>query len=241
MKIKINKEKLVMSITIGIACFALMLVMFMQFKVVKQTDITAIETMRESELKLELSSWNAKYNELNEKYAEVVSKIEEYQNEMESDEKTAILLQTELEQLNEALGKTDVIGEGVVIQLIDNEGAMLSEDVPVARIDEQDLLIIINELFGAGAEAISINGHRIISMSSIVTIGSDIIKVNDKKVSSPYVINAIGNPDYLKSAVSGKGGHVDELGELGHTTSVDISDEIKIEKYDKDINVKYIK
>ena len=241
MKIKINKEKLVMSITIGIACFALMLVMFMQFKVVKQTDITAIETMRESELKLELSSWNAKYNELNEKYAEVVSKIEEYQNEMESDEKTAVLLQTELEQLNEALGKTDVIGEGVVIQLIDNEGAMLSEDVPVARIDEQDLLIIINELFGAGAEAISINGHRIISMSSIVTIGSDIIKVNDKKVSSPYVINAIGNPDYLKSAVSGKGGHVDELGELGHTTSVDISDEIKIEKYDKDINVKYIK
>lgn len=241
MKIKMNKEKLVMSITIGIACFALMLVMFMQFKVVKQTDITAIETMRESELKLELSSWNAKYNELNEKYAEVVSKIEEYQNEMESDEKTAILLQTELEQLNEALGKTDVIGEGVVIQLIDNEGAMLSEDVPVARIDEQDLLIIINELFGAGAEAISINGHRIISMSSIVTIGSDIIKVNDKKVSSPYVINAIGNPDYLKSAVSGKGGHVDELGELGHTTSVDISDEIKIEKYDKDINVKYIK
>ena len=42
MKIKISKEKLVMSITIGIACFALMLVMFMQFKVVKQTDITAI-------------------------------------------------------------------------------------------------------------------------------------------------------------------------------------------------------
>ena len=241
MKIKINKEKLVMSITIGIACFALMLVMFMQFKVVEQTDITAIETMRESELKLELSSWNAKYNELNEKYAEVVAKIEEYQNEMESDEKTAILLQTELEQLNEALGKTDVTGEGIVIQLIDNEGAMLSEDVPVARIDEQDLLIIINELFGAGAEAISINGHRIISMSSIFTIGSDIIKVNEKKISSPYVINAIGNPDYLKSAVSGKGGHVDELGELGHTTSVDISDEIKIEKYDKDINVKYIK
>ena len=241
MKIKINKEKLVMSITIGIACFALMLVMFMQFKVVEQTDITAIETMRESELKLELSSWNAKYNELNEKYADIVSKIEEYQSEMESDEKTAILLQTELEQLNEALGKTDVVGQGLVIQLIDNEGAMLSEDVPVARIDEQDLLIIINELFGAGAEAISINGHRIISMSSIFTISADIIKVNEKKISSPYVINAIGNPDYLKSAVSGKGGHVDELEELGHTTSVDISDEIKIEKYDKDINIKYIK
>ena len=198
--------------TICVACTALILtmIMFTQFKTVDETDITAIETMRESELKLELSSWNAKYNELNEKYADIVSKIDEYQNEMESDEKTAILLQTELEQLNEALGKTDVSGEGIVIQLIDNEGAMLSEDVPVARIDEQDLLIIINELFGAGAEAVSINGHRIISMSSIFTISADIIKVNEKKISSPYVINAIGIPEYLKSAVSGKGGHVDE-------------------------------
>ena len=73
MKIKVSKEKLVMSITIGIACFALMLVMFMQFKVVNETDITAIETMRESELRLELSNWNEKYDELNEKYEEVIA------------------------------------------------------------------------------------------------------------------------------------------------------------------------
>ena len=46
-KINLSREKIVMSITIGIACLALMLVMFMQFKVVKQTDITSIESMRE--------------------------------------------------------------------------------------------------------------------------------------------------------------------------------------------------
>ena len=39
----------------------------MQFKVVRQTDITAIETMRESELRLELTNWNEKYKELEEK------------------------------------------------------------------------------------------------------------------------------------------------------------------------------
>ena len=47
MKLKVSKERIVMAITIGIACFALMLVMFMQFKVVQQTDITAIETMKD--------------------------------------------------------------------------------------------------------------------------------------------------------------------------------------------------
>ncbi|MBQ2835721.1 MAG: DUF881 domain-containing protein [Clostridia bacterium] len=242
MKIKVNKEKLVMSITIGIACFALMLVMFMQFKMVKQTDITAIETMRESELKLELSSWNEKYKQLYARYEEVVTKMEEYKNESVTDQKTAQLLEAELEQLNELLGKTDVVGQGIVIQLIDNQGKKISEDATVYAISKENLLRVINELFAAGAEAISINGNRVISTSAVYTIGTDILKINNgNKISSPYVINAIGNPDYLKSSVSGKGGIVDELEELGHETSVDIRDEIEIEKYSDDISTKYIK
>ena len=240
MKIKVSKEKLVMSITIGIACFALMLVMFMQFKVVQQTDITAIETMKESDLRLELKSWNEKYDELNGKYEELVSKINEYKTEKESDAQTAQLLQTELEQLNEELGKTDVEGEGIVIQLTDKGGTQLSEDVLVDNITSRQLLTIINELFSAGAEAISLNGHRITAMTAIYEIGTEFIKVNGDKITSPYVINAIGNADYLKSAVSGKGGGVDELKELGHETSVDTSKKVKIEKYDKDMTSKYI-
>ena len=242
MKININKEKLVMSITIGIACFALMLVMFMQFKMVEQTDITAIETMRESELKLELASWREKYTELNERYTEVIAKIEEYKNERVSDEKTAQLLHTELQQLNEALGKTDVIGEGIVIQIVDKQGEELGEDAYVKPIIAEDLLLIINELFAAGAEAISINGHRIITTSSIVDIGNmQFINVNGKRIpNNTYVINAIGNPDYLRGAVSGKGGYVDSLKELGHETSVVDSDRIEIEKYNGEIDSKYI-
>ena len=240
MKMNVNKEKIVMSITIGISCFALMLVMFMQFKMVKQTDITAIETMRESELKLELASWREKYNQLNEKYNEVATKIEEYKNERVSDAKTAELLETELQQLNKALGKTDVVGEGVVIQLVDKNGEPLGDDAYVEAILAEDLSIIVNQLFSAGAEAISINGNRIISTTAIVDIGY-FIKVNSKRIpDNTYVINAIGNPDYLRSAVLGKGGHVDELKELGHETSVKDNKNILIEKYDGEISSKYI-
>lgn len=242
MKMKVNKEKFVMSITIGIACFALMLVMFMQFKVVKQTDITEIETMRESELKTELASWREKYSQISERYNEVVTKIDEYKNERVSDAKTAELLETELQQLNKALGKTDVVGEGIVIQLVDKKGELLSDETYVYSIMAEDLSIIVNELFAAGAEAISINGNRIISTSYIVDIGyTEFIKVNGKRIpDNTYVINAIGNPDYLKSAVLGKGGHVDELKELGHVTSVEENKRIEIEKYDGEISSKYI-
>lgn len=237
---KVSKEKVVMAITIGIACFTLMLVMFMQFKVVQQTDIIAIETMKESDLRLELKSWNEKYDELNEKYEELVAKINEYKTEKESDAQTAQLLETELEQLNEELGKTDVEGEGIVIQLTDKGGTQLSDDVLVDNITSRQLLTIINELFSAGAEAVSLNGHRIVAMSAIYEIGTEFIKVNGDKITSPYVISAIGNSDYLKSAVSGKGGGVDELKELGHDTNVDVSKKVKIDKYDKDITSKYI-
>ena len=242
MKINVSKEKLVMSITIGISCFALMLVMFMQFKVVNQTDITAIETMKESELKLELANWREKYNQLNEKYEEVSTKIQEYKNERVSDVKTAELLQNELEQLNKALGKTTLSGEGIVIQLIDKKGEPLGDDAYVDAISAENLLIIVNQLFAAGAEAISINGNRIITPTSIVDIGNtEFIKINGKRIADDtYIINAIGNPDYLRSAVLGKGGHVDELKELGHETSVKSSKNVTVEKYDGEIKTKYI-
>ena len=94
--------------------------------------------------------------------------------------------------------------------------------------------------FNADAEAISINGNRIISTSSVVVIGDEILKVDGAKIQSPYVINAIGNADYLKSAVSGKGGQVDELKEVGHETSVDIDNNIFIEKYKDELKTKYI-
>lgn len=238
---KLKKEKIVMSITVGIACLALMIVMFMQFKVVEQTDITAIESMRESELRIELSSWKEKYNELNERYQEINSKIAEYKNQSESDEKTKQLLEAELEQLNEALGNTDVEGEGVVIVLTDKAGTQLSEDETVERINEENILILINELFGAGAEAISINDHRIVAMSDVYSIGTEYLKVNGERILSPYIIKAIGDQTYLESAVSGKGGELDKLKELGHEATLEKSRKVKINKYEGTINTNYIK
>ncbi len=241
---KIKKEKVVMAITIGIACLTLMLVMFMQFKVVRETDITEIENMRESELRVELTNWREKYKELNARYEEVSKKVSEYQNEKESDEKTAQLLQTELEQLNEAVGKTDIEGEGIEIILTDKGGTELADEQIVEMINEEDLLIIVNELFGAGAEAISINDQRIIAKSDIFKLGDGsnaFLKVNGQRILSPYVIKAIGNQTYLESAVIGKGGHVDALKDAGHEVTLNKVKKVKIKQYEGDISTKYIK
>ena len=198
--------KIVMAISIGISCFALAMVMFMQFKVVNQTDITSIENMRETELRSELSNWKEKYEDVNTKNEEISKTLEEYKNKEKSDNETAKLLQAELEQINLQLGKTNVEGEGIVITL--------KEDTADTVIAAEDLLKIINSLKLAGAEAIAINEERVIDKTDIVEINNSFIKVNGQRILAPYVIKAIGPQTYLESSLLGSGGYVDELKKL---------------------------
>ena len=234
MKTKLKKGKITMIITVGIACFCLVLVIFMQFKIVNETDITSIENMREAELKTELANWKSKYDEANKSYEETIAKIEEYKTTKESNEETEKLVDSELEQINLSLGKTDVEGEGIQITLRD------SENEEIEKITADDLLLIVNALKTAGAEAISINEERIINMSDIVDINSTFIKVNGQRILSPYVIKAIGDPSYLESGLLGNGGEVDRMKKLGQDVTIEKPSKVRIPKYKDEIKTKYI-
>lgn len=230
-----KQGKVTMSIATGIACFALVFVMSMQFKIVNQTDITAIENMREMELRTELTNWKAKYEETKNKYEETNSKIEEYKTTKQSNEETEKLVNTELEQVNMILGKTDVEGEGIEIILREKEN---NDDI--SKINADDLLIIVNNLKLSGAEAISINDERIINMTDIVNINDTFIKVNGQRILAPYVIKAIGNQTYLESGLIGNGGYIDELKKLEHDISIEKQNKVKIVKYKDEIKSKYM-
>ncbi len=234
MKANIKKGKLTITITIAIACFALAFVMTMQFKIVNQTDITAIENMRETELRTELANWRAKYEETEAKYQETKGKIEEYKKTKQSNEETGKLVDMELEQVNMTLGKTDVEGEGIEVILRENRNEEIS------KMNADDLLVIINALKLAGAEAISINEERIINMSDVVTINETFVKVNGQRILAPYVIKAIGNQTYLESALLGNGGYVDELNKIGHDVLIEKINKLKITKYKDEIKTKYM-
>lgn len=230
-----KKGKVTMVITAGIVCFILAIVMTMQFKIVNETDITAIENMRETELKAELANWKEKYDETNQKYEETVQKINEYKEKQQFNIEANELMEEELEQAEMTMGKTDVEGSGIEITLRD------SDNEEIRNIEDDDLILIINYLKSAGAEAISINGERIIAMSDIVSIKDEYIKINLKtKIESPYIIKAIGEPSYLESSLIGNGGQVDKLRKEGHDISITKSNKITINKYNGEIKTKYI-
>lgn len=239
-KVELKKGKITVVITIAIACFALVTVMFMQFKVVNETDITSIETMREEELRTELANWKEKYKEADEQYQEKTAKLQEYKDKEESNTETSQLVQKELEQTNMYLGKTDVEGQGITIKIQDVDKQNTNQEENVDPLSAEDLLVIVDYLKLAGAEAISINGQRIINMSDIVDVGSNsIIFVNQQRILAPYEIRAIGDSTKLESTLLGNGGYVEELKNYGF--DIDITKgKVSIPKYSKDITHKYI-
>jgi len=100
-----------MTITLGLMCFVLTMVIFIQFKTISQTDITQIETMREDELKAEIASIKTKYEESLAQLEDTTDKIEEYNETINTEKEASELLDKELEKSNDILGKNAVTGD----------------------------------------------------------------------------------------------------------------------------------
>lgn len=226
-----KKGKLTMTITIGLMCLILSTVIFVQFKTINQTDITSLENMREDELRTEISNFKQKLTETEEQLKETNLKIKEYEETINTDKQASEVLAKELEQQNNILGKNDVTGSGIVITLTDTRAQ---------KISPEDLRELLNGLKTAGAEAISINGHRIVYDSYVVDLGGTFISVNGVREVSPYIVKAIGNPTYLESELSKKQyGYIDTKLEEGKDIILERQDNILIDAYTGNLNMEY--
>lgn len=225
------KGKITMTICVGCTALILTMIMFTQFKTVDETDITAIETMRETELRTELANLKEKYEELEIKLNETESKIEEYKKEIENDSNTSTVLENEVKEAEGYLGYKILQGQGIIVTLKDAN----------RNVSYSHLLQLVNELNNAGAEAISINDERIISMSDIVTIKDKIVMVNSKNISGPYTVKAIGDKKYFESALSIKGGYMDLMTADEIDVSYVVEDNIIIPAYEGEQKFEYAK
>ena len=228
-KEKINK--IVLSIIIALICVVLIATILVQFKTVEETDITAIETMREAELRTSLSEWKSKYNEASEQLEETNNRIFEYEQKANDEQETKNLVESELKQTNMILGKTNVKGSGVIVTVEDGE----------SEVQASYLVDLVNELKYAGAEAISINGSRIINTSEIAEINNSYIIVNGaKRIASPYEVKAIGDQTYLTSILSLKdSGFIDKYTSGGLIVRLEQKREVQIPKYDGEMKFNY--
>lgn len=228
-----NKEKIKISIVLCIVSIFLVSLMGVQIKTIKKTDITALETMQEDELRNEIITLKEKNDEVQAKISENEQKIKEYTETIDNNQKITELLNNEVNEYQEKIGLTDVTGSGVIITLTDTDEQSYSYS---------NLVDFVNELKYAGATAISINDYRIITTTEIVEISKKYILLNgDQRISSPYVIKAVGDKDKILEVFNLKDeGYIDLYKGAGYQIQIEGSDSVTINKYNKEINFEYI-
>lgn len=96
-------------------------------------------------------------------------------------------------ELGTLTGYTPVVGPGVRITLDDSPDGSVN-----GIVRDEDLAILVNGLWAAGAEAIAVNGQRLTALSGISTVGPA-IHVNTRPLTPPYTLEVIGNPNTLQS------------------------------------------
>lgn len=227
-----NKRKI--AIVLGIMCFALTIAIIVQYKTIKNAN-KIVGSTPNNELKTEVLRWKERYEEAYENLGKLESILEERRKVAISNDDTSLKLQEELKQINALIGTTDVIGDGVVITIADNTNVTnqtigIYDNISNYLIHDSDLIRLVNELKNAGAEAVSINDERIINSTSI-TCDGNVILINEKKVSSPFSIKAIGSQATLLGAIQRTGGLLEEFYEFGLVASVEQERDITIYKY----------
>ena len=127
---------------------------------------------------------------LRQERAALNSQIVEYRQASGQERLTALV--EELNRLRIVNGLVEVAGPGVEVGI---EGSL-------SPLEMQDL---VNELRNAGAEAMALNGQRLVASSVIASTG-EVLIVNGQPLTSPYTFQAVGNSQNIATALTRQGG-----------------------------------
>lgn len=104
----------------------------------------------------------------------------------------AAIHQAELTRLGELAGLEAVRGPGVRVVLDDSERERAhTGNVNDLVIHSQDVQAVVNAMWRAGAEAVAINGQRLVATSAVLCVGNTLL-LNGTVHSPPYTVSGVG-------------------------------------------------
>lgn len=236
-------NKKLISLVLGIMCFLLTFGIVVQIKTVNRTGTTVSTNSKENELRDAVLKAKEKYDNLYEDLERMESQLEIERTNSTQNNTGLTELENTIKEGNKILGLSEVTGDGIIITL--NDGQITSAnswyvDINDVIVHDIDLMRTVNYLRNTGAEAISINGQRIISTTAIECDGN-VIMINGEKIGAPFEIKAIGFPETLIN-IDMTGGYVQQLRDRGVEVAVTKSDKekITIPKYSGVIKYEYL-
>lgn len=178
---------------------------------------------------------NKLYNDISgllEQYDKYYDKLQKYKSNEENQSQITASINEELEENKLVLGEVAVEGQGIKIEMNDasEEDRINPFEYQLRLIHNTDMIQVINDLKNAGAEAISINGHRIVDRSEIYCSGP-FLRVNGVKIAAPFIIKAIGNKEVLYNYMMSNENYLKTLMTRKIRVAVEQQDDIKVSAY----------
>ncbi len=171
---------------------------------------------------------------LEEEVDVLTQRVAAYQRALAEGRGAAETMAQEFSQLRLILGLTAVEGPGVVVRL-------QTGDVPgvlPVQMRAADLAGLVNELWSAGAEAVAVNGVRVLASTGFRDHADDIL-VGEAAMRPPFVIAAIGEPLTLQTALNLRGGFVEGLQAIGLRVAVRQQQRIRLEPHRSRLQFRY--
>ena len=113
-------------------------------------------------------------------------------------------LQAALERTSAAAAVTAVTGPAVSVTLDDAPETVAADgvDADLLVVHQQDIQAVVNALWSGGAEAMTIQGQRVISTTGVKCVGNTVV-LHGIPYAPPYVVSALGDPVRLQAALAG--------------------------------------
>lgn len=234
------KKEIQLLIIFAVMSMALTYGICIQMKTVNNNGTTVNLTEQQSALKSEILKTSEKCDNLLEELDRLEEELEKVRSNSTSSNSELAILEESIKEKNLASGLTEVTGTGIKIVLNDGNVATITNSFGSPSdllVHFGDLINVVNELFNAGAEAVSVNGQRIVSTTAIECDGN-VVKINGTKIGAPFEITAIGYPEQL-AGIGRPGGIIESLESRGLIVTLNKQNSVTIPKYSGTIKFNY--
>ena len=175
-------------------------------------------TTRQEDLVVILDELDTREEALRQQISDARQTIQDLTTGQQQSDRAVEEARARAEAIGILAGTLPASGPGVRLTVQDSDGA-----VPASVI-----LGAIQELRGAGAEALEVDGVRVV-VSSAVTGSPGALRIDGIPLDSPYEFHAVGPPGAMDVALNVSGGVVADVGRVGATATVRQSDVVTVD------------
>jgi uncharacterized protein YlxW (UPF0749 family) len=183
-------------IALAVVCFLLGIMLVVQFRTHTRI-INDVLKLPANEQWTYASSLTEANQKLRKEVDELRTQVLEYESSVGKSELDKMV--ADMNRLRIINGASEVSGPGIQVLI---SGTLRAS----GGLSPEELNDLVNELRNAGAEAVAVNGHRVILSSSFSRLGGAVVISGQSLISAPYTIEAIGQADLLEPALMRQGG-----------------------------------